>query len=209
MLTKINKKKRKRENEEEGEEEEENKYEEQKIEENMNKKKGNKKEINNEWKYYQEIDENDEEWLIAKKSEKNLDLLPNPNYSIKLNKTLKTKIRFDETNTCFIEKYGYTISMATHGYYEGCYFFEVLVNEPLFSNGHCRVGFSREYSKLNVPVGFDKYSFSYSDVSGKKFHKSYGFDYGDSYVFGDYIGIFKNIFKKKVKKYFNLKKKDV
>lgn len=46
---------------------------------------------------------------------------------------------------------------------------------------HVRVGWSLEKGDLKVPVGFDKWSYSYRDVKGDIFHSSKGKPYGESY----------------------------
>jgi hypothetical protein len=51
---------------------------------------------------------------------------------------------------------GYRMVRATHGVSSGCYYYEVLVQEPLHGeDGHMRIGWSTEAGDLQAPVGYD------------------------------------------------------
>ena len=59
---------------------------------------------------------------------------------------------------------------ATHGVHSGSYFWEIeiLLGCP---DSHVRVGWSTRQGELQAPVGFDKFSFAYRDISGKRLLK--------------------------------------
>lgn len=85
---------------------------------------------------------------------------------------------------------GYCMIRATHGLETGSYYFEVAVNkidkatyQPKadYTQPHVRIGWSLSNGELEAPVGFDKYSYAYRDVSGQVFHQSKGRDYGKAY----------------------------
>ena len=84
---------------------------------------------------------------------------------------------------------GFRMVRATHGVSNGCYYYEVLVQEPLHGeDGHMRIGWSTEAGDLQAPVGYDVNSYAYRDVNGAKFHESIGEAYGEPYKAGDVIG---------------------
>lgn len=102
---------------------------------------------------------------------------------------------------------GYRMIRATHGVTEGEWYFEVKILPPhdirttwtkvgagkishLLNDiqAHTRIGWSAGKGELQAPVGYDRYSFAYRDVSGTKFHQSTGKPYGDAYGPGDVIG---------------------
>ena len=84
---------------------------------------------------------------------------------------------------------GFRMVRATHGVSNGCYYYEVLVQEPLHGeDGHMRIGWSTEAGDLQAPVGYDVNSYAYRDVNGAKFHESVGEAYGEPYKAGDVIG---------------------
>lgn len=47
---------------------------------------------------------------------------------------------------------------------------------------HCRVGWSQKYADLQVPCGFDCFSYSWRDINGTRFHVSRGQPYGGGHV---------------------------
>jgi hypothetical protein len=54
---------------------------------------------------------------------------------------------------------------------------------------HFRVGWATKQGSNQAPVGYDKHSFGYRDVTGSKIHKSERVDhYGEAYGPGDIIG---------------------
>lgn len=91
---------------------------------------------------------------------------------------------------------------ATNGVHSGSYYYEVeilhpIVDEsyredsPAIKNSHTRIGWSTRQGDLQAPVGYDKYSFGYGDVTGSKIHDSVRYDnYGESYSIGDIIGCY-------------------
>jgi Set1/Ash2 histone methyltransferase complex subunit ASH2 len=52
------------------------------------------------------------------------------------------------------------------------------------------LGWATEKGDVQAPVGYDKYSYSYRDKEGTKFHQSRGSPYGASYGPGDVIGFY-------------------
>lgn len=72
---------------------------------------------------------------------------------------------------------------ATHGVHSGSYYFEAMIlnwkeneqednanqnhNEAV-EEAHFRVGWASRQAELEGPVGYDKFSFAYRDVGGKK-----------------------------------------
>jgi Set1/Ash2 histone methyltransferase complex subunit ASH2 len=89
---------------------------------------------------------------------------------------------------------------ASHGVSSGEWYFELQVNSaesqglpstlppassgaavPLPLSAHTRVGWSTEKGDLEVPVGFDRYSYGYRDLNGTKFHQSMPAAYGEPY----------------------------
>jgi len=83
---------------------------------------------------------------------------------------------------------------GTSGIAEGDCYFEVTVNDSIpgskYPEAHTRLGWSTEKGNVEAPVGFDKYSYSYRDVKGTKFHQSIGQAYGEPYGPKDVIGCF-------------------
>lgn len=90
---------------------------------------------------------------------------------------------------------GYRMIRGTTGVAEGDCYYEVTINDPIvigpkFPEAHTRLGWSTEKGNVEAPVGFDKYSYSYRDVKGTKFHQSIGATYGEPYGPKDVIGCF-------------------
>ncbi|KAJ3128626.1 Set1/Ash2 histone methyltransferase complex subunit ASH2 [Physocladia obscura] len=71
--------------------------------------------------------------------------------------------------TVFTDK-GYRMSKATHGVYEGCWYYEVTFHSK--EKGHARVGWSQISGDLQAPCGYDKFSYSFRDFPGTLFHES-------------------------------------
>ncbi|KAJ3010246.1 UNVERIFIED_CONTAM: Set1/Ash2 histone methyltransferase complex subunit ASH2 [Siphonaria sp. JEL0065] len=65
---------------------------------------------------------------------------------------------------------GYRMSKATHGVYEGCWYYEVTFNSK--ETGHARVGWSQISGDLQAPCGYDQFSYSFRDSPGTLFHES-------------------------------------
>jgi Set1/Ash2 histone methyltransferase complex subunit ASH2 len=79
------------------------------------------------------------------------------------------------------------MTRSSFGVKEGSWYYEI---EVLEHKGNTRLGWSTEKGDLQAPVGYDKYSFSYRDKEGTKFHQSRGASYGESYGPGDIIGFY-------------------
>lgn len=80
------------------------------------------------------------------------------------------------------------MTRSTHGIHEGSMYFEITVNKstPIKIDGkstspHVRVGWSLKEGDIQAPVGYDRYSYSYRDVNGAKFHESNGQTYGEEW----------------------------
>jgi len=82
---------------------------------------------------------------------------------------------------------GHRMVRSSFGAREGSWYYEI---EVLPHQGNTRLGFSTEKGDFQAPVGYDKYSYSYRDKEGTKFHQSRGGAYGAPYVSGDIIGFF-------------------
>lgn len=90
---------------------------------------------------------------------------------------------------------GYRMIRGTFGVAEGDCYFEVTVEDsisigPKYPEAHMRIGWSTDKGNVEAPAGFDKYSYSYRDVKGTKFHQSIGQAYGEPYGPKDVIGCF-------------------
>ncbi|KAI8607568.1 hypothetical protein BC830DRAFT_1175186 [Chytriomyces sp. MP71] len=90
----------------------------------------------------------------------------------------------------FTEK-GYRMSKATHGVYEGCWYYELSFHPE--EKGHARVGWSQISGDLQAPCGYDQFSYSYRDSPGTLFHQSMHVKgpeaYADGFKEGDVLGI--------------------
>ena len=82
------------------------------------------------------------------------------------------------------------MTRSSFGVKEGTWYYEI---EILEHKGNTRLGWSTEKGDLQAPVGYDKYSYSYRDKEGTKFHQSRGASYGESYSSGDVIGFYINL----------------
>jgi Set1/Ash2 histone methyltransferase complex subunit ASH2 len=83
---------------------------------------------------------------------------------------------------------GYRTVRATHAAPAGDWYFEVRVLEHQPPNACLRVGWATERADLQVPVGFDRHSYSVR-MDGSKFHQSIGRPYAmQSFALGDVIG---------------------
>jgi Set1/Ash2 histone methyltransferase complex subunit ASH2 len=66
----------------------------------------------------------------------------------------------------FAVQVGFRMVRATHGVHNGPYFWECEILKPSTKNSHVRVGWSTRFGELQAPVGFDKCSYAYCDVTG-------------------------------------------
>ena len=74
------------------------------------------------------------------------------------------------------------MAKATHGVWEGHWYFEVVLNQSV---GHTRIGWSQISGDLQAPCGYDIFSYSYRDSPGTLFHNSRPVkDVADSYFSG-------------------------
>ena len=62
---------------------------------------------------------------------------------------------------------GYRMIRATHGVHNGAYYWECQIGKSTDSNAHVRVGWSTRQGELQAPVGYDRFSFAYRDISGE------------------------------------------
>jgi Set1/Ash2 histone methyltransferase complex subunit ASH2 len=53
---------------------------------------------------------------------------------------------------------------------------------------HTRIGVARIEAELDLPIGYDKFGYSYIDNDGRKYHDGYRQDFGFPYYIGDVIG---------------------
>ncbi|KAI8819212.1 concanavalin A-like lectin/glucanase domain-containing protein [Fimicolochytrium jonesii] len=86
---------------------------------------------------------------------------------------------------------GYRMAKASHGVWEGKWYYEVLVNEH---SGHTRIGWSQISGDLQAPCGYDQFSYGYRDEPGTLFHcsakvKDAPSDYANGYGPGDVLGM--------------------
>lgn len=86
-----------------------------------------------------------------------------------------------------LNEMGYRMARAAIGVREGTWFYEI---ECLSHSGNVRLGWSTEKGDVQAPVGYDRYSYSYRDKEGTKFHVSRGLPYGQPYGSGDTIGFY-------------------
>ncbi|KAJ3024361.1 Set1/Ash2 histone methyltransferase complex subunit ASH2 [Thoreauomyces humboldtii] len=85
---------------------------------------------------------------------------------------------------------GYRMAKATHGVWEGKWYYEVMLNDHV---GHTRIGWSQISGDLQAPCGYDQFSYGFRDSPGTLFHRkkksttpeSYHGGYGP----GDIVGI--------------------
>ena len=79
-------------------------------------------------------------------------------------------------NTCFllpsdditirIIQGGYRMARATHGVHLGAYYWECMISSTSDPGSHVRLGWSIRQGDLQAPVGYDRFSFGYRDISG-------------------------------------------
>ncbi|TPX56601.1 hypothetical protein PhCBS80983_g04422 [Powellomyces hirtus] len=86
---------------------------------------------------------------------------------------------------------GYRMAKATHGVWEGKWYYEVMINQH---SGHTRIGWSQISGDLQAPCGYDQFSYGYRDSPGTLFHQSVKNkeappDYSEGYGPGDIMGM--------------------
>ncbi|KAJ3163575.1 transcription factor, contains a PHD finger motif [Geranomyces michiganensis] len=65
---------------------------------------------------------------------------------------------------------GYCMAKATHGVWEGKWYYEAIINDH---PGHTRIGWSQISGDLQAPCGYDQFSFGFRDSPGTLFHQSH------------------------------------
>jgi len=95
------------------------------------------------------------------------------------------QVKIGSDNLTAMNEKGYRMTRASFGVTEGTWYYEI---EILSHSGNTRLGWSTEKGDVQAPVGYDKYSYSYRDKEGTKFHQSRGKSYGEPYGPGDIVG---------------------
>lgn len=72
----------------------------------------------------------------------------------------------DDQLTVFGFDGGYRMARTTHGVHSGAYYWEAIVQESEDPQAHVRIGWSSRQGELQAPVGYDQYSFGYTDKTG-------------------------------------------
>ena len=83
---------------------------------------------------------------------------------------------------------GYSLARSTHGVREGCWYFEVKIDDLTAEGSACRLGWGQDYANLQTPLGFDKFGYSWRSKKGTVFHQSRGTHYKEGYGTGDVLG---------------------
>ncbi|EPS38093.1 hypothetical protein H072_8185 [Dactylellina haptotyla CBS 200.50] len=107
-----------------------------------------------------------------------------------------THIHIDQSGVAITTEKGFRSARANVGVREGDWYYECKIinginpKNPAEENGHVRVGFGRRETSLDVPVGYDTYSYGIRDMDGQKVHTSRPKDFmRESFVTGDVIGL--------------------
>ncbi|KAF3162892.1 hypothetical protein TWF225_002101 [Orbilia oligospora] len=105
-------------------------------------------------------------------------------------------IHLDETGFALTTEKGFRSARANVGLREGDWYYECKVlnginpNDLTEENGHVRIGFARRETSLDVPVGYDAYSYGVRDKDGQIVHMSRPKDFmKESVANGDVIGL--------------------
>ncbi|EDV22602.1 uncharacterized protein TRIADDRAFT_58997 [Trichoplax adhaerens] len=85
---------------------------------------------------------------------------------------------------------GYAVARATHGVTEGAWYFEVTVDDLRNGEAAVRLGWSQLFGNLQAPLGYDKFSYSWRNRKGTRFHQSRGKSFSDSFSEGDVLGFY-------------------
>jgi hypothetical protein len=129
----------------------------------------------------------------SRKRKNDLDVLrdPPPPVHVRLSRVHRApQLRLSADGMTLTGEKGYRTVRATHAApaASGDWYFEVRVLEQQPSNACLRVGWATERADLQVPVGFDRHSYSVR-MDGSKFHQSIGRPYAmQSFALGDVIG---------------------
>lgn len=79
------------------------------------------------------------------------------------------QVKISDTGLTVSNEKGYRMAKATHGVWEGHWYYEVKI---LSHSGNSRIGWSQISGDLQGPCGYDRFSYSYRDSPGALFHKS-------------------------------------
>ncbi|KAF3910436.1 hypothetical protein ABW20_dc0106404 [Dactylellina cionopaga] len=107
-----------------------------------------------------------------------------------------THVHVDNSGVALTTEKGFRSARANVGVREGDWYYECKILgginplNPAEENGHVRVGFGRRETSLDVPVGYDSYSYGIRDMDGQIVHMSRPKDFmKESIVTGDVIGL--------------------
>ena len=117
--------------------------------------------------------------------------IPDPHEPVRINRQTThsaPQVKISEDGLTFHNEKGYRMAKASHGVSQGCYYFEVKINEPLTQKANLRIGWSQISGDLQGPCGFDTFSYSYRSHPASIFHASQGSQYGSGYAPGDVVG---------------------
>jgi hypothetical protein len=88
-------------------------------------------------------------------------------------------------------KGGFRMVRSTHGVGKGTWYYEAVILDPVGERGNVRIGWSARKGELRAPCGYDRWSYSYRDISGSIVHDSMRRDnYGEQFGPGDVIGMY-------------------
>ncbi|KAF3939770.1 hypothetical protein ABW19_dt0210024 [Dactylella cylindrospora] len=107
-----------------------------------------------------------------------------------------THVHIDQSGTALTTEKGFRSGRANVGVREGDWYYECKIlsginpTNPAEESGHVRLGFARRETSLDVPVGYDAYSYGLRDVDGQIVHMSRPKDFmKENIVSGDVIGL--------------------
>ncbi|KAK6341697.1 hypothetical protein TWF696_008765 [Orbilia brochopaga] len=107
-----------------------------------------------------------------------------------------THIHVDNSGVAITTEKGFRSARANVGVREGDWYYECKIlnginpDNPAEENGHVRVGFARRETSLDVPVGYDAYSYGVRDMDGQIVHMSRPKDFmKQNIATGDVIGL--------------------
>jgi len=103
---------------------------------------------------------------------------------------------------CIVNTKGYRMARASCGVCGGSWYWEAKIEtapniatqdqvhhvSQSLPAPHWRLGWATGDAHLQAPVGYDKYSYGYRDIEGRKIHMAYKSPYGIGYSVGDVIG---------------------
>ncbi|KAI8923827.1 hypothetical protein BC831DRAFT_513893 [Entophlyctis helioformis] len=94
---------------------------------------------------------------------------------------------FDSGHSVSNEK-GYRMAKASHGVWDGYWYFEVKINEH---SGNSRIGWAQISGDLQAPCGYDQFGYSYRDKPAALFHRSKKQPMPEQFLagYGDVLGL--------------------